>query len=198
LLKEGRVLIAGGAESLESVLRSVEIYDPANNSFTETGKMQAPRYKHSAVSLEDGRVMILGGSDERDWDGRRQSVEIYDTASGRSRLIAPMNRARFKFPNAVAIAGNGKVIVGGGGRRVEVYDHNANRFVVSIGSVEDEWFYATATPLPDGRVFIAGGYNNSLHPTNQTWVYQPPDGERSKLRVGTDPSCGALAVQRRR
>jgi hypothetical protein len=178
LLKDGRVLIAGGAESLESVLRSVEIYDPANNSFTEAGHLQVPRYKHSAVSLEDGRVMILGGSDERDWDGRRQSVEIYDPASGRSRLIAPMNRARFKFPNAVAIAVNGKVIVGGGGRRVEVYDHNANRFVVGGGSVEDEWFYATATPLAGGRVFIAGGYNDSLHPTNQTWVYRPPDGAR--------------------
>jgi hypothetical protein len=36
--------------------------------------MQANRYKHSAASLEDGKVMILGGSDERDWDGRRQSV----------------------------------------------------------------------------------------------------------------------------
>ncbi len=176
LLRDGRVLIAGGAESLESVLRSVEVYDPADNSFTEAGQMQASRYKHSAVSLEDGKVMILGGSDERDWDGRRQSVEIYDPASGRSRLIAPMNRSRFKFPNAVAIAGNGKVIIGGGGRRVEVYDYNANRFVVSGGSVEDEWFYATATPLPDGKVFIAGGYNDSLQPTNQTWIYQPPDG----------------------
>src|SRR5262245_30446609 len=80
LLRDGRVLIAGGAESLESVLRRVEIYDPANNSFTEAGQMQASRYKHSAVSLEDGKVMILGGSDERDWDGRRQSVEIYDPA----------------------------------------------------------------------------------------------------------------------
>jgi len=75
--------------------------------------MQASRYKHSAAPLEDGRVMILGGSDKRDWDGRRQSVEIYNPASGRSQLIATMNRARFKFPNAVAVAGNGNVIVSG-------------------------------------------------------------------------------------
>ncbi len=196
VLKDGRVLIAGGAESLESVSRSVEIYDPANNSFTEAGQMQAPRYKHSVVSLEDGRVMILGGSDERDWDSRRQSVEVYDPASGRSRMIAPMNRARFKFPNAAAITRNGKMIVGGGGRRVEVYDHNTNRFVVSGGSVEDEWFYAMATPLLDGRVFIAGGYNDSLLPTNQTWVYQPPEGTKTKLRVTTNASHDALAIWR--
>jgi hypothetical protein len=196
LLKDGRVLIAGGAESLESVLRSVEIYDPANNSFTEAGRMQASRYKHSAVSLEDGRVMILGGSDERDWDGRRQSVEIYDPANGRSRFITPMNRARFKFPNAVAIAGNGKVIIGGGGRRVEVYDYNANRFVVGGGSLEDEWFYATVTPLPDGRVFIAGGYNDSLYPTDQTWIYQPTDNSRTRLPEETNPSHDVLTFRR--
>jgi hypothetical protein len=50
------------------------------------------------------------------------SVEIYNPENARSQLIAPMNRARFKFLNAVAIAANGKVIVGGGGCRVEVYD----------------------------------------------------------------------------
>ncbi|MGH9768906.1 MAG: kelch repeat-containing protein [Blastocatellia bacterium] len=183
LLKDGRALIAGGAESLDSVLRSVEIYDPVGDSFTEAGQMQAGRYKHSAALLADGKVMILGGSDQRDWDGRRQSAEIYNLASGRSQLIAPMNRARFKFPNAVAVAGNGKVIVSGGGRRVEVYDDSANRFMVSGGSVEDEWFYATATPLPDGRVFIAGGYNNALYPTNQAWVYQPPGNAKTKLAL---------------
>lgn len=183
LLKDGRALIAGGAESLQAVLRSVEIYDPVSHLFTEAGQMQVDRYKHSAVLLEDGKVMILGGSDERDWDGRRQSVEIYNPASSRSQFITPMNRARFKFPNAVAVAGNGKVIVSGGGRRVEIYDYSANRFMVSGGSVEDEWFYATATPLPDGRVLIAGGYNDSLHPTNQAWIYQPPDEAKTKLAL---------------
>jgi hypothetical protein len=187
LLKDGRVLIAGGAESLESVLRGVEIYDPINNSFTEAGQMQSSRYKHSAAPLEDGTVMILGGSDDRDWRGRRQSVEIYDPANGRSRIVASMNRARFKIPNAVAISVDGKVVVGGGGRRVEVYDDNANHFTVSGGSMEDEWFYATATPLRDGRVFIAGGYNDSLQPTNQTWVYQPPGPAKITLRAGINP-----------
>jgi len=180
LLNDGRVLIAGGAESLESVLRSVETYDPATNSFTEAGQMQVSRYKHAAVLLEDGKILLLGGSDERDWSGRRISVEIYDPANNRSQIVGSMRRARFKFPNAVALAGNGNIIVSGGGRRVEIYG-SANRFAVSGGSVEDEWFYATATSLPDDRVFIAGGYNSSLIPTRQAWLYQPPVESNQKL-----------------
>jgi hypothetical protein len=191
LLADGRVLVAGGAESLESVLRSVEIYDPAGNKFSEAGQMLSSRYKHSAVLLDDGKVLLLGGSDERDWDGRRRSVEIYNPASQRSQFVAPLQRARFKFPNAVAVTPNGSVIVGGGGRRVEVFDDAANRFAVSSGSVEDEWFYATATPLADGRVFIAGGYNSSLYPTNQAWIYQPPREatriEDRRLRIARVP-----------
>lgn len=183
LLKDGRVLIAGGAESLESVLRSVEIYDPAANSFAAAGQMQASRYKHSAALLANGRVMLLGGADERDWDGRRQSVEIYNPASGRSQLIAPLHRARFKFPQAVAVTASGVVVVGGSGRRVEVFDEARNQFSVSGGSLDDEWFYATATALSDGRVFIAGGYNDALSPTSQVWLYQPPATQPAQVAV---------------
>ena len=173
VLTDGRVLIAGGAASPQFILRSVEIYDPVSNEFKEAGPLSASRYKHSAVLLEDDRVLLLGGSDERDWDGRRNTVELYDSRTGRSRLVSPLHRARFKFPAAVVATSNGKVVVGGAGRRVEVYDVASEQFGVSSGTVEDEWFYATATALPDGRVFIAGGYNSSLYPTNQAWLYRP-------------------------
>jgi hypothetical protein len=173
LMRDGRVLIAGGAESLDSVLKSVELYDPGQNTFKSAGQLQASRYKHSAVLLSDDKVMLLGGSDERDWGGRRQSVEVYNATNHLSQLLSPMNRSRFKFPNAVTITTNGDVVVGGAGRRVEVYARSANRFTVSDGSLGDEWFYATATSLQDGRVFIAGGYNDSLEPTNQAWTYVP-------------------------
>ena len=172
-LKDGRVLIAGGAASLNLILRSVEIFDPASDAFKEAPPLLVSRYKHAAVLLEDDRVLMLAGSDERDWDGRRNSVELYDLRTGRSQFVAPLHRARFKFPTAVARNAQGRIVVGGAGRRVEIYDVAKNVFAVSSGSLEDEWFYATATPLADGRVLIAGGYNDSLDSTNEVWIYEP-------------------------
>jgi hypothetical protein len=90
-----------------------------------------------------------------------------------------------------------KIIVGGGSRRVEVFNYNANRVMVSGRSLEDEWLYAIATPLYDGRVFIAGGYNDSLYPTNQTLIFRLPDGAKTKLQA-RNPHYDALAVRCRR
>jgi hypothetical protein len=72
-------------------------------------------------------------------------------------------------------------MVGGSARRIELFDQTANGFSVGAGSLQDEWFYSTATALPDGRIFIAGGYNSSLISTEQTWIYQfPPRSASAK------------------
>ena len=57
LLKNGRVLIAGGGEQ-------VEIYNPASRTFSvPTGRMDAARFYSTATLLNDGRVLVAGGYD---------------------------------------------------------------------------------------------------------------------------------------
>lgn len=57
LLKNGKVLIAGGGEQ-------VELYNPATSSFSvSTGRMDAARFYSTATLLRDGRVLIAGGYD---------------------------------------------------------------------------------------------------------------------------------------
>lgn len=57
LLKDGRLVVAGGNEH-------VEIYNPATGSFgVASGQLDAGRFYSTATSLLDGRVLIAGGYD---------------------------------------------------------------------------------------------------------------------------------------
>ena len=69
LLKNGKVLITGGHKDRHAdimIYSSAELYDPLLNTFTVTGNMTIRRHKHDATLLNDGKVLITGGSDERD------------------------------------------------------------------------------------------------------------------------------------
>lgn len=75
LLDDGRVLITGGYWSDGQdgrVLSSTELYDPATGASDPIGSMGTPRNSHSATLLDDGRVLISGGSDI----GRVGSVSV--------------------------------------------------------------------------------------------------------------------------
>jgi N-acetylneuraminic acid mutarotase len=68
LLPDGRVLAAGGSRALDyswndpsAILNSVEIYDPASNTWTSVAGLQRARADHTATLLSDGRVLITGG-----------------------------------------------------------------------------------------------------------------------------------------
>ena len=85
LLANGRVLIAGGHRGRRAAITiysSAEIYDPATGRFSVTGDMTRIRHKHEAVLLADGRVLIIGGADERDGRPAYTSAEIYNPARG--------------------------------------------------------------------------------------------------------------------
>jgi Tol biopolymer transport system component len=65
LLADGRVLIAGGYQydgSRWNVLSSTELYDPRTGNFTPIGSMGDTRMDQTATLLDDGRVLIAGGS----------------------------------------------------------------------------------------------------------------------------------------
>ncbi len=171
LLKDGRVLIAGGRG--ESLTAAAELYDPETKRFTPTGSLLSPRYKHTAGLLPDGRVLIAGGSDERDWHGTMSSAEIYDPRTGQFTGTSPLSESRFKFPEEALRLPSGRLLVAGGGRQVEVYDPASGRFLLASGELSDAWHFMTETRLRDGTVLLAGGYPNNDRATAETWIYRP-------------------------
>ena len=66
LLPDGRVLVAGGSSdgvnSLSNALSSVEIYDPANDTWTDAPSLQTPRFYLQAAVLSDGVYVTAGAN----------------------------------------------------------------------------------------------------------------------------------------
>jgi len=175
-LKDGRVLVVGGMEGQGDRRPSaaVEISDLSFKRWSPGGALTHARYKHAAVVLKDGRVLVIGGSDARDRQGKIGSFEVSDPIAA---AFAPAGAAvepRFKIGSAVVVLGDGRVFIGGGGERAEIYDPVTGRSVLagpSLGAVRS---FATASLLPDGRVVIAGGYEeNSIAVSRGVWVVRP-------------------------
>jgi WD40 repeat protein len=102
LLKDGRVLVAGGLDSFDvtsstsgatpkpsASAASAELYDPAAGTFTPTGAMTTQRVFHVAAPLPDGHVLLAGGGGGMGSalsggtpSDLLQSAESYDPASG--------------------------------------------------------------------------------------------------------------------
>jgi hypothetical protein len=90
-LADGRVLIAGGLDSLGVCHASCELYDHSTGTLTPTGSMTTARAGHTATLLDDGRVLVTGGFQDYQnpataWaaalNSAQNTAEIYDPASG--------------------------------------------------------------------------------------------------------------------
>ena len=78
-LADGRVLVVDG-NSLDAKV-SAEIYDPAGGTFAKTGSL-ANRDEATLTLLQDGRVLVAGGSGTDDNIGGFLSAELFDPATG--------------------------------------------------------------------------------------------------------------------
>jgi N-acetylneuraminic acid mutarotase len=168
MLRDGRVLITGG-ESPNGVVLTTEIYDPSSNTFTNAGNMENIRYKHAAVLMNDGNVLIVGGSDERDWSGKYNTTEVYVTSENKFIPASKLSGERFKLMDALALMSDGRVLVAGGNKIVEIYDPINDSFT-QIGTLPDNFYYTTATTLTNGSILIAGGYNGEIKATSSAWL----------------------------
>src|SRR6266566_276840 len=166
LLKDGRVLVAGGFDGRGQPLASAELYHPATNRWTVSAPMHQVRAGPTAILLKDGRVMVVGGFGSTVEDGGAlpspvSSAEIYDPRTNQWSITGPMVHTRL-FPS-VAMLQDGRVLAAGGfdGRgqplaSAEIYNPNLNRWspTRAMAKACDE---ATATVLTSSKVFVVGG-----------------------------------------
>lgn len=176
LLGDGKVLITGGHKGRRSAITiytSTEIYDPARGIFRTVGNLTVKRHKHDATRLADGRVLIVGGSDERDGDGAYRNAEVFNPANGTFTAVKNnMNASRYKLQGTAILLGNGKVLIAGGADRAEVFDPATDSFSFADGSMGTKRLFATATLLKNGQVLITGGYHDGTTVSANAWIYR--------------------------
>jgi hypothetical protein len=128
LLRDGRVLTAGGDGGPLTPSGGSEIYDPSTGEFTPTGSLNIPRSAFSMTLLPSGKVLVAGGFAGGQY---LASGEVYDPATGRWRLTPRLDTLRAY--HAAVLLPNGRVLVAGGTSggaldTAELYDPAAGTF----------------------------------------------------------------------
>jgi glyoxylase-like metal-dependent hydrolase (beta-lactamase superfamily II) len=174
-LLDGRVLIVGGHRDRREEIKlhaSAETYDPNSGVFNRVGDMRVRRHKHDAVLLSDGRVLITGGSDERDSRGVYDSSEFFDPETAAFTAGPQMKLGRYKHAGSSLLLPNGLVLIAGGAPQAEIYDPRSNSFVLVGGEARIAGQFAAVAPVKGG-VLITGGYGNPAVAQSAAWLYRP-------------------------
>ncbi len=142
--------------------------------FYEIGRMLTPRYKHSSILLQDGRVFIVGGRDKD--DHILISTEIFDPKTGTSINGPDMPYPAFEC--SLKLLSNGNVLIVGGKynseNRVSIYLHRKNKIIEVKERLNSEIISnAIIEDISDEEVFIAdvfdifGNYSVYNNTTNK-------------------------------
>lgn len=166
-LSDGRVLVAGGSgfrldaqgqPALSVVVSDSELWSPDARRFSQGSSMVVGRYGAASVTLDDGRVLAIGGTGP-DTSTIQASIEAFDPVSGRWSLTATMLSPRAS--PAVAKLRDGRVLIAGGQgpqplASAEIFDPKTNRSA-PVAALNEARGRAAAITLNNGRVLIVGG-----------------------------------------
>jgi hypothetical protein len=120
LLRSGKVLLTGGEHEDCGRFAEAELYDPATETFTLTGKMTRQRDNHSATLLSDGTVLLTGGEASScsangrfcSFAGTTTNAESYDPATGIFSAVGEMTASR--AGQTSTLLKDGTVLITGG------------------------------------------------------------------------------------
>lgn len=180
VLADGRVLVVGGFDGqsgsggITFAVSRAEIYDPVSNSWTEASDSGQPRRGHAAVLLDDGRVLVAGGSEGTDtrwpWPPRPPVLEplleaqIYDPVTDQWTETASLSTAQPNATRKAFMLGDSTVMV-----RNEIYDPATETWAPVDGPTHSS---APQVGLDDGRVLNLGSGSSGVEtfdPATRTW-----------------------------
>jgi len=211
LLRDGRVLIAGGSANGVTTLASAETYDYRSGRFISIAPMSVPRETHSATLLKNGTVLIAGGGRGGMPGGyiAYTTAEVFDPARN---LFAPLtsHMTTDRVAPAAALLDDGRVLIAGGKsgkirspfggaslfyftpqETAEVFDPETRSFV-AVGAMSKAHYLGVATKLNNGMVLITGGWTANGGLVGGVRAADLFDPTRNDFSGGGDSHIGRL------
>lgn len=152
----------------------------ASGTFSVTDSLTDGRENHTATVLQNGQVLVAGGSNV---GSTLVTAELYDPSTGAFTPTGSLQSAR-AFHTATLLA-DGKVLLAGGTAgtgtstvtlaTAELYDPATGRFTLTTGTLIVGRFSHTATLLANGKVLLALGQNLTGYATTAE-LYDPATG----------------------
>ncbi len=177
LLPPVGVLLTGGISIDGTVVKTADVYDLTSGQIIPVGDMAVPRIGHTVTRLQDGTVLVVGGTGSSPLTPPfpvTASSEIYSPATSQFSAVGNLLTAR--SGHTATLLPDGKVLIVGGNdlngepvARAEVYDPSTRSFTAT-GSLETPRLGAGATGL-DGqnRVLVYGGVASSILASAELW-----------------------------
>ena len=178
LLRDGRVLVAGGLSTMLETTNAVETYDWTIATVAMPAAEHTARAFHQAILLPDGRVLVAGGQNN---STILTNTELYDPATGIWTTTNSLNCPRLYFtmtllPDGKVLAAGGDAANGAPTNSAELFDPTTGIWTLT-GSMNTPRAQHAATVLANGKVLVVGGITSgSGVPTNSTELYDPASG----------------------
>lgn len=178
-LSNGKFLLAGGEDTSagNSGDGVAELYDATANTIEKVGAMKNPRSYHSAILLNTGKVLMVGGVDlSKPYQDAAEitTAELYDPAT-KTFSLTGSQPATSRYFHTATLLNDGRVLITGGTgneaavpgdnsplfqpsiKRVEIFDPTTEKFkdVSAMGHARS---HHAAFKLTSGKVMIVGGF----------------------------------------
>ncbi|WP_437278577.1 kelch repeat-containing protein [Sorangium sp. So ce375] len=176
LLPSGKVLVTGGnvVQDPSVSTATVEVYDPATDTWTEFPKMSNKRAQHTATLLASGKVVIAGGrSYSSSTIVNLQSAEIFDPTS--TLWVMAPSMAHAHIGTFATRLYDGRVLAAGTddwlNRAGDLYDPTTNTWTSVAPMTRAHAWGSTVTGFVNNKVLVAGGTDSTA--TNNAELYDP-------------------------
>ena len=154
-----------------------EIYDPSTDTSKMSTSLITPRWKHTATLLNDGKVLVVGGTNN---SSSILEAEIFDPSTETWTDVGPMFHPR--SGHTASLLSDGRGLVSGGFTYVpisyaEIYD--VKEGWIKTENLMGPRYMHSAVPLSDGEVLVIGGRAGLFTNLTRTELYDSNAGSWS-------------------